>query len=271
MRMNSEICKVVGSEMRYRPSTAKTLLRGAPYTALMIVNPHGQPANDQIIGHGTKRIVGTVPSRKCGQTFPWQSFNERDRILTHEADTGVHSYLAQPHILYFVTGGKIREYRPDCAIDRDGAPIQIEEVKDERYDPARHPEHEAKYAEVRKIYDAIGWQFTVKRVLKTSAAHTSSMRAVQEIVGDRWTEVTPEDLRLVRQGLRALGGSGLMATVEKMLPFPQGIARAKINAMVVRRVLHVNLERRLSPVTIVSLFDAVPRKSRLAVKEVARG
>ncbi len=263
--------KVVEAGARVRPSQAKALLERGHYSALMVVKPHGHPANDQIITHGTKRIVGSFPSRKCGQSFDWQSFNERDRMYTHEAETVVHSYVMQPHVLYFLLDGMVREYRPDSMIDRDGEPIEVEEVKDASYDPQRHPEQIAKYAAVERIYAAIGIRFTVKRVLKSSAAHVSQMLAVNEIVRDRWTEVTPEDCRLVRAGLRAVGGCAIMGTVERMLPFPRGVARAKINAMIVRRLLHVKLDRRLSPVTIVSLFDPPSRKSRLMLREAARG
>ena len=86
----------------------------------------------KITNKGSKKVIGTFPSLKMGETVCWESQLELDYIYLLEFDPDVLSYREQPLQIFYEHNGKRRRYTPDFLVERPNK-SQLIEVKPEEH------------------------------------------------------------------------------------------------------------------------------------------
>lgn len=193
------------------------------------------------------RAVGRYASIKNGWSPPWESRFELKDMYRAEVDGTVLSYTTQPETLCWQSGSKSRRYTPD-RIDylADGS-RRVIEIKGS-YEAERDPDYAEKLAEVADVYNALGVQFQLRDRHLIEEEPTFS--AVEEIQAYRRTVVTTTDVdearRILNDGEQPLGS--LLSNLSSPTP------RAVVFAMVVRRIVHINLTHGLRQDAVVAML-----------------
>lgn len=219
-------------------------------SATLVATPCGAPIRTIVTG---RRVIttGVYASRKAGRPQPYESMNERAFFMHYEVDTEVLDYRAQPFRLEFVLEGRKRTYIIDCVrLMADGS-IEVVEVKS---DPRAL--HVADYADklhaVREICAEVGWRFRLvfkKALMEPTAFH----RNVMDIQSWRMTEYTNADVFRIVEALQSTGSAVLGELVEHFASRPLGFA--KLKAMMVGRIVTIDLTQQIGDATPVALVD----------------
>lgn len=219
-------------------------------SATLVVTPTGAPIRTIITGrrHVT---TGVYVSRKAGRALPYESMNERAFFMHSEVDTEVVDYRAQPFRLEFILNGRKRAYIVDCVrLLADGL-IELVEIKNDRRS-LRDLDYASKLEAVRTICDRLGWRFRV--VFKSSLFEpTHAYRNICDVQSWRLTEYTKTDVFEVAEQIHRAGPMPL-ARLSEHLGDPVVVV-AKLKAMMVGRVVHLDLSRPLNSDTSVSLLS----------------
>lgn len=219
-------------------------------SATLVATPCGAPIRTIVTG---RRFIttGVYVSRKAGRPQPYESMNERAFFMHCEVDTEVLDYRAQPFRLEFALEGRKRAYIVDCVrLMADGG-IEVVEVKS---DPRALHDHD--YAEklraVRTICEQVGWRFRLvfkKAVLKPAVFH----RNVLDVQSWRMTEYTNADVFRIVEALRQTSGAVLGDLVEHFAS--RALAFAKLKAMMVGRIVRIDLTEQIGDATPVALVS----------------
>lgn len=219
--------------------------------ATLVVTPTGAPIRTIITGrrHVT---TGVYVSRKAGRALPYESMNERAFFMHSEVDTEVVDYRAQPFRLEFILNGRKRAYIVDCIrLLADGS-IELVEIKNDRRS-LRDLDYASKLEAVRTICDRVGWRFRV--IFKSSLFEpTHVYRNICDVQSWRLTEFTKTDVFKVADQLHRAGPTPL-AQLSEHLGGPVVVA-AKLKAMMVGRVVRLDLSHPLNLNTSVSLLNS---------------
>lgn len=219
--------------------------------ATLVVTPTGAPIRTIITGrrHVT---TGVYVSRKAGRALPYESMNERAFFMHSEVDTEVVDYRAQPFRLEFVLDGRKRTYIVDCVRQLASGLVELVEIKNDRR-ALREPDYASKLEAVRTICDRVGWRFRV--VFKSSLFEPAHVhRNICDVQSWRLTEYTKTDVFEVAEQLHRAGRMPL-ARLSGQMGDPV-VAAAKLKAMMVGRVVRLDLSHPLNPDTSVSLLNA---------------
>lgn len=219
-------------------------------SATLVATPCGSPIRTIITG---RRVIttGVYASRKAGRPQPYESMNERAFFMHCEVDTDVLDYRAQPFRLEFVIEGRKRTYIVDCVrLMADGG-IEVIEVK---ADPRalQGQDYAEKLQAVRTICEQVGWRFRLvfkKALTEPVAFH----RNVMDVQSWRMTEYTSADVFRVVEFLRRRGGATLGELVERFSSRALGFA--KLKAMMVGRIVHLDLTQQVGDATRVALVS----------------
>ena len=226
-------------------------------------DPRGGPVRTIINGRHRKP-TGRYSSAKAARALPWESKHERSLFMLCEADTRVVSYLAQPHRLTIPVGrDESLVYYPDLRREMAVGPTEIIEVK-KAYDPQRDPFYDRKIGLAQDVYTGLGWAFRVMDAAEIEAEPAwSTARAIQRY---RHVALTTRDRLTAMEAVEAAGGVTTVAAAVEALGGGSA-AHARLCALVVRRVVAIDLGQRLGPgstVTLVSSTPDAPRPRRRA-------
>jgi len=218
--------------------------------ATLVVTPTGGPIRTIVTGR-RHITTGVYASRKAGRALPYESMNERAFFMHSEVDTDVVDYRAQMFRLEFVLGGRKRTYIVDCVRQLADGLVELVEIKNDRR-AVREPDYALKLEAVRMICDRIGWRFRI--IFKSSLIEPAHVyRNVCDVQSWRLTEYTRADVFKVAHRLQ--GGTSMpLAELSEHLGNPV-VGAAKLKAMMVGRIVRLDLSRAITPSTPVSLLS----------------
>lgn len=214
--------------------------------AIIFSHPDGRPVR-RPKGRGGKTPRGKFPSFKTRRAQPFESLPERKLIHICEADADVVGYFMQPHRLEMRVIGLERPlvYFPDAVRLMADGRVQVVEAKSFDIDD---PEYQRKLDLAEEVYTARGWSFHVE----TNHRHFDKglvLKNAKSITDDRDVLLDSADwLNLYRHMDQSAGRSSYGAVARALLRNPDEpdfLGRAKVHKMIIRRALHVALDRRL--------------------------
>ena len=212
--------------------------------AVMTVCNNGSPMR-HVIKNGGKRITGVYTSVKTGRPVPWESFAERQEFHLHEVKSDVVGYFAQHHTLSYQFNGVLESYTPDNVVEYDNGTVEALEIK-RNFFPDLEPELAEKYRRVEKIYAGIGWGFHIRRACSLEE-DPIAFKNVFDIQRARNTLFDYFDEMAVRDCIVSAGGIARLDAVLTAIGGPRYCAEAKLFAMIVRRIVSIDLKQRVSP------------------------
>lgn len=215
----------------------------------------GGPVRLIINGRHTKP-TGRYHSVKAGRSLPWEDRAERMFFWLCEADTAVARYLAQPHGLEIKVTGRKKPllYYPDIRRDMADGRVEIREIKSRAAKKhLRDPDYELKLDLAAEIYARLGWDFAVLNQAEDIERPRQRFATAQEIQRRRRVRVDTRDRFALIEAIEREGGVAPLGAIVGVLG-GEPLGRAKAYAAVVRRIVHVPLDRRLAEDTPVSLI-----------------
>lgn len=194
------------------------------------------------------RPVGSYYSVKNGQALAWESRNELHGFYHAEVRTDVVGYLAQPHTWEINADGRKLKYTPDLELHLASGATEIVEIKGV-FESAVDPDYSAKLDLVSLLCDRIGRSF---RIIDQDALEAEPrFRAIEEIQSYRRTAINTADLLVVFE-LFAGRDSVSLGEVKQAFFNPM-LGMAKAYALVVRRVIEIDIAQGLSDLSPVRL------------------
>lgn len=209
----------------------------------------GRPVRLQQNGRLAKPM-GLEFSVKNGDHVPWESRNEQHALWHAEMNSGVVAYRAQPHTLRLVMNGRRASYTPDLLLEDVVGVIDIIEVKD-AFEEKKDPEYTDKLNRAAAIYRALGWSFSI--VTKAQLEAEPAFSDVELLHRYRKTALGIEDIDAVETALA--GGPTTLTALRRVLP-PEPMGTAQLSAMIVHRIIGVDLTNGLADDAVVALPDA---------------
>jgi hypothetical protein len=194
------------------------------------------------------RPGGLYYSQKMGRLVGHESENEKCDLYRAEVRTDILSYREQPHTIEGPILGKQRRYTPDRE-DRFGdGRIEIVEVKD-KFEADKDPDYTAKLSYFAEVYDRLGWSFRI--TTREEIFATGSFEAVEAIQRYRRVSYSIDEVIAVQE---AFAGRRTCLLEELLKVFPTAaIARPKLYAMMVGRVVALDLSSKLEPSSTATL------------------
>lgn len=222
-------------------------------TATLVLTPSGGPIRTIVTGRRLT-TTGAYASRKAGRALPYESMNERAFFMHSEVDTDVVDYRAQPFRFEFILDGQKRTYIVDCVRLLAGGEVEVVEIKNDRR-ALKDPDYRLKLEAVRLICHRIGWRFRV--VFKPALFEPEeTYRSIVDIQSWAFTEVTSADVFGVVDQLDRHGAMALGRLAEQLGERSLGVA--KLKAMMVGRIVRLDLASPLNNETRVELVDDQP-------------
>jgi len=194
--------------------------------------------------------MGLEFSVKTGDHVPWESRNEQHALWHAEMNSGVVSYRAQPHTLRLVMEGRRASYTPDLLLEGVDGAIDIVEVKD-TFEEKKDPEYTDKLNRADIIYHSLGWSFTI--VTKAELEAEPAFSEVELLHRYRKAALQIDHMHAA-QAVLATGPTTLKA-LRRILP-PDPVGLAQLSAMIVHRIVGVDLTNGLADDAVVALPDA---------------
>ncbi|MDH2386399.1 TnsA endonuclease N-terminal domain-containing protein [Bradyrhizobium sp. CER78] len=224
-----------------------------------IVRARGGGPLRTVIQAVLKIPTGEFPSLKAGIALPWEGITERHFVWVCEADWNVRSFMTQPMRMEFhMSDGSILYYFPDVERDLADTAIEIIEIKKREAEARRDPYYEYKLRLARRVCALRGWRFRILTAEKYLAeGHRLANARLIRI--DRFTTVSAEDYIRLGEAFRSTDGTLTWGEVVAALSrtndewSPNGLAR--LRALIVRRHVRVDIDRRIKQQTPVVLTE----------------
>lgn len=195
------------------------------------------------------RPGGLYYSQKMGRLVGYESDNEKCDFYRSEIAPNVVCYREQPHTIEGVIVGKVRRYTPDREDRYANGHIEIVEVKDE-FEEDKDPDYSAKLTYFAEVYERLGWSFrlTTRDEIKDPA----TFEAVETVQRYRRASFTSGEVADVQ---RRFSEDGSCRLAELLPIFPsEVVGLAKLCAMMVGRILLLDLHSHLEPTSLVKLI-----------------
>jgi transposase InsO family protein len=178
--------------------------------------------------------------------MPWESFRELHAIWLSEADSSVERYLVRPFRIWFRVDGmsKTIDYFPHLERRLSNNRWEVIEVERSQDEVSREPHYERKLARARQLADVEGFDFRV--MTKEEHLTAPAIKNAETIVRDRFTQVTTADVEAFVTAAERGGTMPLAKAIEALSCHGNCFdptARAKLHALIVRRVAGVNIGR----------------------------
>ena len=227
--------------------------------AVRIVRAKGGGPIRTLIQAVRKIPTGDFPSLKAGRPVPWEGIAERHFVWVCEVDWNVCSFMTQPMRMEFhMSDGSVLIYFPDVErILADNA-IEIVEIKKKEEEATRDPDYAFKVWLACRVCEIRGWKFriiTADRYL----AEGHRLANARLIRMDRFARVSAEDYIRLGEAFRRANDmtwgkavAALSRTDDEWSP--DGLAR--LRALIVRRHVSVDIDRRITQQTPVVLTES---------------
>jgi hypothetical protein len=201
----------------------------------------------------TGRVVGFYPSTKNNRLVAWESQLEQKACALFEFSPDVVRYREQPISVYFECDGQMRRYTPDFELHfQDGRSIYLEVKPFAKLEDA---DIKRRLQQIARFWELNGRQFGVITDVElynpTLQLNLKLLRAHQRI------QVSDEVRQRVVHWI-ATAGSATFEQLAELLNSP-----IQVYALIVQRVLHVDLLLPFSPTTTLHLPEGIGHESRL--------
>lgn len=243
----------------YRAITVdlRTALTDLRIAAEIRTSENGGPVRTIINGRHRKP-VGRYASRKARRSLPWEAVDERAFFWLCEADPDVVGYLCQPHqLVIFQEDADPLVFYPDVQRDLADGTIEIVEVKktfDDK-DRGNDPSYLLKLELARQVYAGLGWGFRV--VTGIEMRRGLRLRNAKAVQRSRFARFDAAESVAMLQAIAAAGGHLPFDEAAKVLGTGPR-ASAKLKAIIVNRVVRVDLDQRLNGLTAVKAALTTP-------------
>lgn len=215
----------------------------------LVLAKDGRPIRSILTGRRVL-VTGSYASRKAGRSQVFESMTERLFFMHCEVLTKVVDYRAQPFRFEFNFGGKWRTYIADCVRLLDNGLVEVVELKSDLRD-LQDRDYCGKIECVRQLCNLLGWRFRIIRRshLAKRPVRTRNIEAIQQ---DRLTAFDERDVYRVMDHLT--DGPATVGDLADHLGGRQ-TGSAILNAMMVARIVKIDLRGRLSPDSHVQLLN----------------
>lgn len=194
------------------------------------------------------RPGGLLHSTKNGRLIGYESDNEKYDLYRAEISTEVIAYREQPHTIEATINGVVRRYTPDREDQLANGRLEIVEVKDE-FEAEKDPCYSAKLDYFSEVYERCGWSFrlTTREEIKNS----TSFDTISNIHRFRRASYTAADIAAVHGVLDRRDDCQLGELLR--LFSPEVVGFAKLCAMMVGRIIALDIYTKLEPTSIVRM------------------
>ncbi|WP_312163588.1 TnsA endonuclease N-terminal domain-containing protein [Phenylobacterium sp.] len=226
--------------------------------ATVVLTPDGSPIRSVLTGRRIM-VTGFYTSRKAGCAMPYEGMNELALLKHCEVDTSVIDYRSQPFRFEFVIDGVKRTYIADCTRLMDDGTIEVLEAKaSSKY--LRDPKYAEKLKAVESTCNKLGWRF--RAVTRNHLFEPRPVFAnVDLIQSRRFVRIDEADAYRTVEFIEGEGGETTLGRLSEVLGRgPGGFAIAQ--AMMVRRLITLDLRAPLSAMSLVTLVNGRPAKRR---------
>lgn len=232
-----------------------------------IVRARGGGPLRTVIQAVRKMPTGEFPSLKAGIALPWEGISERHYIWISEVDWNVRSFLTQPMRMdLHMSDGRVLIYFPDMERSLADGTIEIVEIKRKEDETRRNPEYAFKLWLARQVCEVRGWKFR----LVTAENHLAEGHRLANsklIRIDRFAAISAEDYIRLGEAFRPTHGKLTWGETVAVLSrtddewSPDGLAR--LRALIVRRHVRVDIDRRITQQTpVLATENAALKPSR---------
>lgn len=194
------------------------------------------------------RPGGLYYSQKMGRLVGYESHNEKCDFYRAEIAPHVINYREQPHTIEAEIDGEVRRYTPDREDRFADGRLEIVEVKDE-FEADKDPAYSAKLDYFAEVYERLGWSFrlTTREEIKDPV----TFETVENVQRFRRASFTAEEIAAVRRTV-GLGGECSLGELFSAFTF-EGTALPKLCAMMVARIVILDIGSKLEPTSTVKL------------------
>ncbi|WP_157223660.1 TnsA endonuclease N-terminal domain-containing protein [Caulobacter sp. AP07] len=215
--------------------------------ARLVTTPDGKPIRSIITGRRCI-VTGSYASRKARRALVHESMNERALFVHSEVDTEIIDYQSQPLRLEFVLDGRRRTYIADCLRQKFDGSLELVEVKHDQR-ALRDPDYALKIQAVAKVCQALQWSFRVVHgaPLRAKSTFNTNVGIVQQY---RFVKFGAREIHLAGEALAQAGGEIAFGRLAEILG-ERRIGRAQICAMMVGRIVRIDLQSALNDNSVV--------------------
>ncbi len=194
------------------------------------------------------RPGGLYYSQKMGRMVGYESDNEKFDFYRSEVGPEVVCYREQPHTIEGTIGGKVRRYTPDREDRFADGHIEIVEVKDQ-FEAEKEPDYHAKLTYFAEVYERLGWSFRL--TTRDEIKDPVTFETIETVQRYRRSSFTAGEIADVRRKVSQHGECRLA----ELLPIfsSEVVGLSKLCAMMVGRILVLDIRSKLEPSSIVKL------------------
>ncbi len=234
----------------------KKLPRKTVVTKIRFVRAkHGGPIRT-IVERRDSKPTGKFASAKRGLGLPWESLHERHLMWISEADARVRHFLAQPFRLEFTLRGVKRKmiYFPDLERVLDDGTVEVIEVKASMDEVVKDRDYAFKISLAKKACRARGYKFRVVTAKDYIDCGPRLKNAIA-IKCDRFTKLRTVDITRFLEAIELGGGklsyAAAIAAISEDGDREDGFARRKLHAMIVRRLASIDINKPITPNSLI--------------------
>jgi len=208
----------------------------------------------QVITGGKTHTTFSYPSRRYRRAQCGDGETELLIHKVHEVAAATIDFLPQPCRIEGTVGGRPVRAIPDFAYVAVGEAPVLGEAKSSWAEFER-PKARLQQALTRKAADALGW--TYKQKTRASLGSAEFLANVDEVQAHRFAHVP---LRQEQAAAKALAARRTLTLSEVVAAIDEGPARGRalVCAMMVRRILEIDLHRPLDERSIVRPAPELP-------------
>lgn len=194
------------------------------------------------------RPGGLYYSQKMGRLVGYESDSEKCAFYWPEIAPNVVAYREQPHTIEGIIDGQVRRYTPDREdLFADGQ-IEIVEVKDE-FEADKDPDYYSKLTYFAEVYERLGWSFRL--ITRDEVKDSAAFETVETVQRYRRASFNALEIAAVRNKMSQSGECRLAELLPIFSSEVEGLS--KLCAMMVGRILLLDIQSKLEPSSIVKL------------------
>jgi hypothetical protein len=193
---------------------------------------------------GQRHYSGTWWSSTMRDHVIYESRLELSRLVLADFDSDVRRIVAQPFMVTATVGGCARRHIPDYLWDTADGPVVVDVVRGERL---AHPDAVLLCRWTREVVESLAWEY---RVLSEPSMVQFGNAGVLAGYRRDWL-IDATALRVMRARAPNLIGLSVAGAEREFTEHRQPLVRAALMHLLWRRELGVDLDKPLSPSTVL--------------------
>jgi hypothetical protein len=209
------------------------------------------------VGKADRKPNGLFSSTKARRSMVFEAMHQRDQLWIWEADAKIVDFVSEPlRVELMTTHGPMVYFADGVSLDTAGR-IEIVETKKTLEEVTKDPVYENKLRLVERGCDNAGFKF---RILDLKDINREPRLSNARAIGlDRNSSVTSSDKMRIVDAIENNGGTitygeAAVALSHSGQPYDPA-ARARLHALIVRRFVSVDIEKRIDLFTPLELCE----------------